>query len=116
MAAVAAPLMGAPPCPFCAGGGEVNGIPCRHCAGRGRLAVKRAGVAWRAIWRRGSLAAAGAAGTVVRWSATIPGLAGAAGVTMGLALTVHSVFPRVPAVAVALLVGGCFGLAVDRRL
>ena len=73
-------------------------------------------MAWRALAHRWSLAAAGAAGTVVRWSATIPGLAGAMGVSVGAALVVHGLLPQVPAVGVGVLVGGVFCLLVDRRL
>lgn len=60
------------------------------------------------------------AGTVVgaalRWSASLPGLAGAAGISYGSAVVVHSVFRQVPVLAVAALVAGGFALALDRRL
>ena len=105
-----------PPCPGCAGGGEVNGLPCRECGGKGRQAARLARVRWRALSRRWSLAAAGAAGTLVRWTGAVPGVAGAAGVTIGAAMIIHGVFPRVPELGVAALVAGTFGLLADRRL
>jgi hypothetical protein len=115
VAAVRAPLA-APPCPGCAGGGEVNGLDCRECGGRGRVRgkVRRE---WRLLLRsRPVLAAAAAAGTVVGWSRTVPGVGGAAAVTYGVAVTVHGVFRQVPALGVAALVAGAFGLLADRRL
>ncbi len=114
--AVAA-LTALPPCPACAGGGEVNGLTCRECDGS-----TRAGRApKRRRWRLPSLlhvadALAVPAGTVVRWSASLPGLAGAGGVSYGVAAVVHSVFGQVPVLAVAVMVAGVFALALDRRL
>lgn len=117
MVAGAAPRV-ASGCPACAGGGEINGLPCRECAGgRGRSLVP-SGVRERLrVW---SLAAGGAAGVVagrlVRWSVTVPGVAGAAGVSWGAAMIAHGVFLRVPELGVAVLVAGVFGLLADRRL
>jgi hypothetical protein len=53
---------------------------------------------------------------MVRWSASLPGLLGAGGVSYGCAAVVHSVFGQVPVLAVAVLVAGVFALALDRRL
>jgi hypothetical protein len=52
----------------------------------------------------------------VRWSATLPGICGAAGITYGVALIVHGVFHQVPALGVGLAVGGLFGILADRRI
>lgn len=108
-----------PPCPGCAGGGEVNGLECRECGGSTRLTPPR-----RRRWRRRLLrvadAAATPAGTVVGWSlaslSSLPGVLGAAGVSCGSAVVVHSVFGQVPELPVGLLVAGVFGLLLDRRL
>ena len=99
-------------CADCAGGGEINGLPCRSCKGQ-----RRAPLARPRRWVHGwGLAAASAAGTVVRWSRSVPGVAGAAGVTIGAAMITHSVWPRVPLLAAALVVGGVFGLLMDKRI
>lgn len=88
---------------------------CRGCDGS-----RRAGpVRWR--WRFPSLwpvagALATPAGTLVRWSTPLPGLAGAGAVSYGLAAIVHGLVPRVPELAAGLLVAGVFALALDRRL
>jgi hypothetical protein len=71
---------------------------------------------WRKLARSWPLAAATVAGTLVRWSASVPGVAGAAGVTIGAAMITHAIWPRVPLLAAALTVGGAFGLLADRRL
>lgn len=120
MTTAALPL-GAPACPDCRGGGDVNGVPCRGCAGRGRARpVPRVPASLRALARRWSMAAAEPAGrlvgTLVRWSATVPGVAGAAGVTIGAAMVVHGVFRQVPELGLVAAVGGVFLLALDRRL
>jgi predicted phage tail protein len=52
----------------------------------------------------------------MRWSATVPGIAGAAALTWGVAMVVHGVFHQVPSLGAALVVGGVFGLLADRRL
>ena len=74
-----------PPCPGCAGGGEVNGVPCRSCDGKGR-AGRRVRLPWRMTGRKALLAAAGAAGTAVGWSRLAPSLAGAAMVSLGASM------------------------------
>jgi hypothetical protein len=56
------------------------------------------------------------AGTLVRWSMSLPGLAGAGAVSYGLAAVIHGLVPRVPELAAALAVAGVFALALDRRL
>lgn len=113
----AAASLALPPCAGCAGGREVNGLPCRDCGGTGREgAGPRMPVAWRKLAHSWSLAGASAAGTLVRWSASVPGVAGAAGVTIGVAMIVHGVFHQVPPLGAALAVGGVFGLLADRRL
>ena len=106
----------APACHGCAGGGDVNGLPCRECGGRGRQRRPLVRAAWRGLLHRWSLAAAGAAGTAVRLSATIPGIGGAVAVSVGAALVVHGLLSQVPALGVGVLVGGVFALLVDRRL
>jgi hypothetical protein len=63
-----------------------------------------------------SLRAAAAAGTVVHWSASLPGIGGAAAVTVGVSMIVHGVFRQVPELGAAALVAGVFGLLADRRL
>lgn len=114
----AAASLALPPCPGCAGGREINGVPCRDCGGTGRVrAAQRLRGSLRALARSGpALAAAGAAGTLVRWSASVPGVAGAAGVTIGAAMIIHGVFGQVPELGAALAVGGVFGLLMDRRI
>ena len=106
-----------PACPGCAGGGEINGVPCRDCGGTTRQrAARRLPVRLRALGHSWSLAGAEVAGTLVRWSASVPGVAGAAGVTIGVAMIVNGVFQQVPRAGVALVVGGVFGLLADRRI
>lgn len=96
-------------CVNCKGGGEINGVPC---------ACQRAPrpPRGRRLLRGWSLKAAGWAGTLVFWSRSVPGVAGAAGVTLGLAMIVHAAWHWIPAVYVAALVGGVFGLLADRNL
>jgi hypothetical protein len=108
---VSAPAAIAPACADCAGGGEINGLPCRSCKGA-RRAVARP----RRLLHGWGLAAASAAGTVVRWSRSVPGIAGAAGVTIGAAMITHSIWHWIPLLAPALAVGGVFGLLMDRQL
>jgi hypothetical protein len=91
-------------------------VVCRDCGGRKRLGVASLRVSLRGRLHGWSLAAAGAAGTVARWSAAIPGVGGAAAVSFGAAVVVHGVFRQVPALGVAALVAGVFGLLADRRL
>jgi hypothetical protein len=62
------------------------------------------------------LAAATAAGTLVGWSRSLPGIGGAAAITYGCAVIVHGLVHQVPALGVAALVGGAFGILMDRRL
>jgi hypothetical protein len=113
--AAAPALRALPPCPDCAGGGEVNGVECRSCGGS-----TRAGTAKRR-WRfpsplRVADALAVPAGRLVRWSMSLPGLAGAGAVSYGSAAVVHGLVPRVPELAAGLAVAGVFALALDRRL
>jgi hypothetical protein len=105
-----------PPCRRCAGGGELNGVVCPDCGGS-----TRAGRPERRRWRwpsplRVADALARPAGTLVRWSMSLPGVAGAGAVSYGLAAVVHGLAPRVPELAAGLLVAGVFALALDRRL
>lgn len=114
MAALSFPLRRRPrlapsQCPSCRGGREVNGLPCRECSGA-RVQARRPVLPGLL----GSLATA--AGTAVRWSMSLPGLLGAAGVSYGAGVTVHSIWHQVPVLGVAVLVAGAFGLALDRRL
>ena len=60
--------------------------------------------------------AATAAGTLVRWSATVPGVGGAAAVTVGVAGLAHAIWPVLPMGYAVALVAGVFGLRLDRRL
>ncbi len=103
-----------PPCPGCAGGGELNGLVCPECGGSRRLTPRRRRRFPSLLHVADALAVP--AGTVVRWSASLPGLAGAGGVSYGVAAVVHSVFGQVPVLAVAVMVAGVFALALDRRL
>lgn len=114
-AAVRVPLA-LPPCPGCRGGREVNGLECRECDGTGRAGGRRRGWSWRGPGHRLLLALATPAGLVVGWSRSLPGIAGAGGITTGTAVIVHSAWHWVPVYAVAALVGGAFGLMMDRRL
>lgn len=108
-----------PPCPGCAGGGQINGVECRDCRGTTRRAGRQARdwlPEWRGLPRRAALAAAGPAGTAVRWCRPLPGIGGAAGVSWGLAMIVHGVFGQVPELGVAAAAAGAFGLMLDRKL
>lgn len=97
-------------CVSCRGGREVNGVPCRDCSPE-RQAKRRRPLHWLAD------RLATPAGTAVGWSmASLPGLLGAAGVTYGLAVVVHSIWHQVPALGVAALAAGPFLLVLDRRL
>lgn len=117
MAAVALAL---PPCPGCAGGGKVNGLACRECGGSSRLrpASRLRGLRSRllALADRVSVPAGNAVGTVLRWSAALPALGGAAGMSYGLAAIAHSLAPRIPEMPAAVLVASVFLLLLDRRL
>jgi hypothetical protein len=116
LAAVALVL---PPCPGCAGGGEVNGLTCRECDGStriGRLPRRRLRSLLAGLLDSAATPAGAAVGTALRWSASLPGLLGAAGTSYGVAAVVHSVFRQVPEVPVVVLVAGVFALALDRRL
>lgn len=114
------PLMQLPQCGECAGGGDINGLPCRGCGGTGRVPglVRLSGL--RRAARSWSLAAAGAAGSVVgkalAWSVTLPELGGAAAVSLGAAMVAHGVWHALPETGVGLLVAGVFGLAAGRHL
>lgn len=105
-----------PPCSGCAGGGELNGLECAECAGSGRTAVRRGRRRRFPSPLRVAGALAAPAGTLVRWSMSLPGVAGAGAVSYGLAAIVHGLAPRVPELAAGLVVAGVFALALDRRL
>ena len=65
---------------------------------------------------RGRARAAGyLTGAALRLLPSLPGVGGAAAMTTGSAVIVHDVFRQVPALAVAALVAGAFGLLRDRR-
>lgn len=118
MAAVA--LTALPPCPGCAGGGEVNGLPCRECKGSSRAGRLPRSLRLRArlaaLADRASVPAGTAVGTALRWSMTLPAVLGAAGFSYGSAAIVHSLVRQVPELPAALLVASVFALALDRRL
>lgn len=119
MAAAALSLASLPPCLSCAGGGEINGLPCRECGGS-----SRAGKVQRRPWRdwlvsladKASAPVGNAVGTALRWSMSLPGLAGAAGVSYGTAAVAHGLVGRIPEVPAAVLVAAVFCLALDRRM
>ena len=113
MTTAAVPLT-APPCADCAGGGEINGLRCRGCGGKGRQAVPlRASARLRKVLLRLAGAAAVPAGTAIRG---VPGVGGAAAVTFGLAVGVHAAWRWMPVYGPATVVGGWFLLMIDRRL
>jgi len=117
---LAAVALALPPCPGCAGGGEVNGLACRECGGSSRLRApsRLRGLRKRllSLADRVSVPAGNAVGTVLRWSAALPALGGAAGMSYGLAAVAHSLVHRVPEVPAAILVASAFALLLDRRL
>jgi len=120
LAAAPSLMLALPPCPGCAGGGEVNGLPCRECEGSSRLRAPSRFRGLRArllrLADRASTPAGNAVGTALRWSAVLPALGGAAGMSYGLAAIVHSLVHRVPEVPAAVLVASVFLLVLDRRL
>lgn len=104
------------PCPGCAGGGEVNGLTCRDCGGSKRAAVKRRRWTWRRLLDRAAAPAGAAVGTVLGWSRTVPGVGGAAAFTFGVSVVAHSAWHWLPLYGVALVIGGVFALALDRKI
>ena len=114
-AVLRAPLA-APPCPACRGGGEINGVECRECAGSSRAGVRLRRQSWRRLLDRAATPAGVAVGTLLGWSKTVPGIGGAAALTFGVSVIGHAIWHWVPAYAVAAVVGGAFGLMMDRRI
>jgi hypothetical protein len=55
-------------------------------------------------------------GTVLGWSRSVPGVGGAAALTAGVSVITHAAWHWVPVYAVALVVGGVFGILADRRI
>jgi len=108
-----------PPCPGCAGGGEVNGLPCGECGGSTRLAPPK-----RRRWRRRLLrvadTAATPAGTAVGRSLAslplLPGILGAIGLSIAAGEIAGHVFGHGLAPWVGLAVSCMFGLLLDRKL
>lgn len=96
----------------------MNGLPCRECGGSSRAGVLRLSLRERlmAVAHRASTPAGNAVGTVLRWSASLPGLAGATGVSYGVAAVAHGLVERIPEIPAAVLVAALFALALDRRL
>lgn len=114
------PLLAQPACRECAGGGSINGVFCRACDGSGRMPalVRMSGLRKAArVW---SLKAADVAGKVtgraLAWSATLPGIGGAAAVSLGAAMVAHGVWRALPEWGVGLLVAGVFGIMADRHM
>lgn len=102
------------PCVDCAGGGEINGLPCRGCGGKGRqpARVRAAARMWKTVhgW---SLGAAGFAGSLVRG---MPGIGGAAVFSVCTGGIAGHVFGHGLGPWVAGLVASVFALQIDRRL
>lgn len=96
-------------CPSCRGGREINGVPCRDCSGERREARRQL-----LPGLLGSLATA--AGTAVRWSMSLPGLLGAAGMSVAAGEIIGHVFGHGLTPWVALAVGAGFALRLDWRL
>lgn len=75
---------------------------------------------WPDVRLRLLIRAAKVAGTAVRLvrgpGRALPGIAGAAAVTLGAAIVVHAVFRQVPAVGVAALVAGVFALLLGAEV
>lgn len=97
----------------------MNGLPCRECGGSSRAGkVRRPSLRVRlaALADKASTPVGSAVGTVLRWSMSLPGLAGAAGVSYGSAAVAHGLVHRIPEVPAAVLVAAVFALALDRRL
>lgn len=69
-----------------------------------------------ALVDRAATPAGAAVGTAVRWSMTLPGFLGAAGMSYGAAAVAHGLVHRIPELPAALLVASMFALALDRRL
>lgn len=105
-----------PPCPGCAGGGEVNGLVCRECGGSKRVRPRRRPLSWKRLAGRLATPAGALAGRALNWSRTVPGVGGAAAFTSGVSVVAHSAWHWLPVYGVALVIGGVFGLAMDRRL
>lgn len=116
----AAALLALPFCQACAGGGEVNGLPCRECGESGRLRPARR--RWRL--RRPSLGpladvAGWSVGTVLSLAGLlplVPGVGGAVMVSLGAGEVAGRVFGHGLALWVGLAVGGVFALVLDRRI
>lgn len=108
-----------PPCPGCAGGGEVNGLECRECQGStraGRPPRRRLRSLLLGLLDAAATPAGAVVGTALKWSMTLPGLLGAAGASYSLAAIVHSLVHQVPELPAALLVASAFALRLDRQL
>lgn len=116
MAAALRVPLALPPCPGCAGGGEVNGLVCRECGGSRRVRPRRRSLGWKRLLDRAAAPAGAAAGTVLGWSRTVPGVGGAAAFTFGAAGAAHAVWHWLPMLYPALVIAGVFGLMMDRRL
>lgn len=115
----AAALLALPFCPGCAGGTEVNGLSCQECKGSGRAggAVRRR---WRGLKRPslGPLAdvAGWSVGTVLSLLPLVPGVGGAAMVSVAAGELAGHVFGHGLTPWAGLAVGGVFALALDRRI
>lgn len=119
--AAARPLTALRPlCGECAGGGAINGVPCRVCDGAGRQPVRERLTGWRKAvrdWAHARAEPAGkAVGRILRWSQTLPGIGGAACVSVGAAMTAHGMWHALPEWGVGLLAAGVFGLMADRNM
>lgn len=99
-----------PMCPECKGGSEINGIPCRTC----QVDVQPGRI--KSVSRRFLMRSATGVGTLVRYSSTVPGVAGIGALAYGWAAVIHGIFGQVPELGVALGIAGVFLLLIDRNL
>ena len=110
----AAPLsLALPPCPGCAGGGEVNGLVCGECGGSRRLtAARRRRRRLPSLLRVADVLSV-PVGSSIR---ALPAAVMVAGVSLGLGEITGHVFGHGLTPWVTLLAVGVFGGLIDRQL